>query len=212
MTLEGAAGAAPSAEQMRGVYDRHGAAFDAMRTRALGEEGWLLRVAAALPPGGEVLDLGCGAGEPVAAWFIARGYGLTGVDYSRTMLDIARRRFPERASPRVAWLLADMRVVDLGRSVDGIVGWDSFFHLDPGDQRRTLAGVAAHLRPGGALLLTVGPDPGVAIGSVGGEPVYHASLGEDGYRAALDALGLATLAFVRDDARSGRTVLFARKH
>jgi SAM-dependent methyltransferase len=203
--------ATPTAEAMRDIYDRHGAAFDATRTRALGEEDWLLRVAAALPPGGEVLDLGCGAGEPVAAWFIARGYGLTGLDYSATMLDLARRRFPERAVPRVAWLQGDMRALDLGRRVDAVIGWDSFFHLDPGDQRRTLGRIADHLHPGGVLLLTVGADAGEAIGSVGGEPVYHSSLGESGYRAALADLGLATLAFARDDARAGRTVLFARK-
>lgn len=211
MTAGAGDGAAPTAEQMRGVYDRHGATFDATRTRALGEAAWLERVAAALPPGGEVLDLGCGAGEPVAAWFIARGYGLTGLDYSVTMLDLARRRFPEQPAPRIAWVQGDMRTLDLGRRVDAVIGWDSFFHLDPDDQRRTLGRIADHLRPGGVLLLTVGPDAGVAIGSVGGEPVYHASLGEGGYRAALDALGLATLAFARDDAQAGRTVLFARK-
>ena len=35
---------------------------------------------------GQLLDLGCGSGEPVAQYFINQGWSVTGVDFSEEML------------------------------------------------------------------------------------------------------------------------------
>ncbi len=43
---------------------------------------------------GRVLDLGCGAGEPFAANFIKQGWEVTGVDFSRRMLELATKYVP----------------------------------------------------------------------------------------------------------------------
>jgi 2-polyprenyl-3-methyl-5-hydroxy-6-metoxy-1,4-benzoquinol methylase len=42
-----------------------------------------------------VLDLGCGAGVPVAREMIARGFKVTGVDISAQQIEQARRNVPE---------------------------------------------------------------------------------------------------------------------
>ena len=39
---------------------------------------------------GRLLDLGCGAGEPFPAFFLARGWRVVGVDFSFRMLELAR--------------------------------------------------------------------------------------------------------------------------
>jgi SAM-dependent methyltransferase len=196
-----------SPEAIRGVYDRQARAHDRSRSRALLEEGWLARFAARLPAGGRVLDLGCGGGEPIARWLIARGFAVTGADISPAMLEIARARWPAGD-----WRAADMRVLDLGARFDGIVAWDSFFHLAPDAQRTCIGRMAAHLVPGGALLLTVGPDAGEAQGSVGGEPVYHAPLSPADYAACLDRNGLRLTGFLAEDEDTDRhSVLMARK-
>ena len=44
-----------SAENIIGLYERHAAAFDAQRGRALMERAWLDRFTATIPPGGAVL-------------------------------------------------------------------------------------------------------------------------------------------------------------
>ena len=59
------------------VYDRHAVEFDHQRSRTLFEARWLTRFGDSLPKGGRVLDLGCGAGQPIAAWLIAEGFHLT---------------------------------------------------------------------------------------------------------------------------------------
>lgn len=194
-------------EDIRGVYERQAAVYDAQRSRALFEARWLARFAACLPKGGRVLDLGCGAGEPIARWFIAEGYRVTGMDFAPAMLGIVRSRWPGGD-----WRQGDMRHLDLDETFEGIVAWDSFFHLAPEDQRATLARMAAHLVPGGSILVTVGPDSSEATGSVGGEAVYHASLSPAGYAVCLEECGLRMTGFLAEDPDTDKhSVLMARK-
>ena len=196
-----------SPDAIRGVYERQAAAYDGQRSRALFEARWLARFAACLPAGGRVLDLGCGAGEPIARWFMAEGFPVTGIDFSAAMLGIARVRWPEGD-----WREADMRALDLGESFDGIIAWDSFFHLCPGHQRACISRMARHLAPNGALLLTVGPDAGEAEGTVRGEPVYHASLSPAGYATCLEENGMRLTGFLAEDPETDHhSVLMARK-
>ncbi|MBD3678997.1 MAG: class I SAM-dependent methyltransferase [Rhodobacteraceae bacterium] len=194
-------------EDTRDIYERKAALYDAQRSRALFEARWLARFAACLPAGGRVLDLGCGAGEPIASWFIAEGFDLTGVDFSSAMLDIARTRWPQGD-----WRQADMRDLDLGESFDGIIAWNSFFHLTREEQTDAIARMARHLKAGGSLLLTVGPRAGEAQGEVAGEPVYHASLSPADYATCLEQNGMILTGFLSEDAETDRhTVLMARK-
>ena len=197
----------PLADGTRGVYERHASAYDTSRSRALFEARWLARFAACLPAGGHVLDLGCGAGEPIARWFIAEGFEVTGVDYADAMLDIARTRWPDGD-----WRQADMRALDLGETFDGIIAWNSLFHLRPDEQRTCLAHLARHIAPGGSLLMTVGPKEGEVTGTVAGEAVYHASLSPAGYASCLETLGLRLTGFLAEDPETNKhSVLMARK-
>ena len=196
-----------SADDTRRIYERQAAAYDASRSRALFEARWLARFTASLSPGARVLDLGCGAGEPIARWFIAEGFDVTGVDFAAPMLDIARTRWPDGD-----WRQADMRTLDLGETFDGIVAWNSFFHLRPEEQRPCIAHMARHLAPGGALLLTVGPKAREASGTVQGETVYHASLSPAEYATCLEAHGLRLTGFLAEDPDTNQhSVLMARK-
>lgn len=201
------AGLDATPDGIQAVYERQAAAYDARRSRALFEARWLARFTAGLPDGARVLDLGCGAGEPIARWFIAEGFNVTGVDFAVPMLDIARQRWPDGD-----WRQADMRHLDLGETFDGIVAWDSFFHLRPNEQRTCIARMARHLAPGGSLLMTVGPKAGEVSGTVGSETVYHASLSPAGYATCLEENGLRLTGFLAEDPDTNKhSVLMARK-
>ncbi|WP_299151093.1 class I SAM-dependent methyltransferase [uncultured Tateyamaria sp.] len=196
-----------SSEDTREVYERQAAAYDATRSRALFEARWLARFTNGLPAGARVLDLGCGAGEPIARWFIAEGFAVTGVDFATSMLNIARARWPDGD-----WRQGDMRTLDLGETFDGIVAWDSFFHLRPEEQRSCIAHMARHLAPGGSLLITVGPRAGEVSGTVGGEAVYHASLSPAEYATCLENNDLRMTGFLAEDPETqNHSVLMARK-
>ncbi|MEP0710223.1 MAG: class I SAM-dependent methyltransferase [Parvibaculum sp.] len=193
--------------QTKAVYEAQAEAWDEGRSRALFEKGWLDRLLAFGAAGDCVLDVGCGAGEPGSAYVVAQGRRVQGVDFSAAMLDMARARFPEEH-----WTLADMRTLDLGETFAGVIAWDSFFHLTAEEQRVTLPRLAGHVAPGGALLVTVGPAEGEAIGSVAGVSVYHASLSIAEYERLLNAAGMRLVAFTPDDPDcAGHSVLLAAR-
>ncbi|WP_170603561.1 class I SAM-dependent methyltransferase [Ruegeria arenilitoris] len=189
------------------VYERQATEFDKRRSKALFEARWLARFTASLKPGDHVLDLGCGAGDPIARWFMAEGFAVTGVDFSEAMLAIARERWPDGD-----WRNADMREFELEQQFDGIIAWDSFFHLTADEQKNCIARMAHHLRPGGMLMLTVGPRAGEVSGTVGEELVYHASLSPADYAICLEENELRMTGFLAEDPETqSRTVLMACK-
>jgi trans-aconitate methyltransferase len=143
---------------------------------------------------------------PIAAWFLARGDVVTGVDGAAAMLAEARA-----AVPAMEAVHADMRGLALGRRFDVILAFNSFFHLSPADQRGMFAVFARHAAPRGTLLFTSGPAATEAWGRVGASAVYHASLDPAEYRALLDGNGFDTLWFRPEDAAlHGHSVWLAR--
>lgn len=195
------------ADAIVGLYRRHGPAWARDRGTALMEGAWLGRFAAVLPTRANILDIGCGSGMPIAGHLLALGHEVTGIDTSAPLLAICRQRFPDQA-----WLARDMRGMALGARFDGLLAWDSFFHLDHDDQRAMFPVFAAHAAPGAALMFTSGPAHGIAIGTLGGEPLFHASLDPGEYRALLAANGFSVLRHVAaDPACGGHTVWLARR-
>lgn len=189
------------------LYERHARAFDRERGKNLFERGWLDRFRAAAGVGASVLDIGCGSGEPIARYLIEAGHDVTGIDSSEKMIALCRERFPAQS-----WMVADMRRLDLGRRFNGILAWDSFFHLMQDEQKAMFAIFAAHLAEGGALMFTSGPRAGQAVGSFQGEPLYHASLNPEDYRRLLAAHGLDVIDHVAEDATcGGHTIWLARQ-
>lgn len=105
-----------------------------------------------------------------------------------------------------------MRMVDLDRPFDGIIAWHSIFHLPPADQGALIPCLAGPLAPGGMLLFTSGDRAEETIGEFAGEPLYHASLDPDEYRALLDEAGLMLIDHRLDDESCGNaTVWLVRK-
>ena len=180
------------------LYERHAHAFDRDRGRSLQEQGWLDRFLALVPTGGTVLDVGCGMGEPIAAYVIGQGFTVTGVDASPALIAMCRARFPAHE-----WLVGDMRALALGRAFDGVLAWDSFFHLRADDQREMFARFAAHARPGAPLMFTSGTSAGEGIGEYCGEPLFHASLDPAEYDELLASHAFIVRAHLENDPACG---------
>ncbi len=176
------------------IYEEHAEAYNAHRAKLLFEKPWLDRFLAKLLGGADVLDLGCGTGDPIDRYLLSEGYQVTGLDGAQAMLDIARRTFPQ-----ATWLHGDMRQLDIGRQFDGVLSWDGFFHLNRQEQAAAIPTISAHVRDGGALLLTIGHENGEVTGSVEGATVYHASLAVDAYERLLTASGFQSIEHVLED-------------
>ena len=189
------------------LYERHAHHWDADRGKGLFEKPWLDRFLALLPERGTVLDIGCGSGEPIDRYIIERGFQLTGIDSSRSLVDICRARFPGNF-----WAQADMRTLALKRSFDGLLAWDSFFHLRPTDQRMMFDVFAAHASPSSALMFTSGPAAGEVVGSYRGEPLYHGSLAPEEYRSLLTRSGFSLVENIIEDASCGHHTIWLAQY
>jgi cyclopropane fatty-acyl-phospholipid synthase-like methyltransferase len=184
-------------------YETHAAAWDADRQNShWNDRIWHDRFAGRLGPGATVLDLGCGPGRPVAQHLAERGLRVTGVDSSPAMISFCRTRLPDQE-----WIVADMRKLALGRRFDGILAWDSFFHLCHEDQRRMFPVFADHASAGAVLMFNAGPQHGEGIGQYKGDPLYHASLSPAEYEALAGCFGFRVIQHTANDAAAGgRTV------
>lgn len=195
-----------SAASIIDLYERFAADWDRDRGKVLIEKHWLDLFLGGIRRGGTVLDLGCGSGDPLAAYMIKAGFCITGLDSSPSMIAMCAERFPNHA-----WVIGDMRAAHLGRTFDGIIAWDSFFHLTPDDQRAMFARFRDHAHRGSVLIFTSGPAAGEAIGSYRGEPLYHASLAAAEYERLLADIGFEVVAHaVQDPGCGGHTIWLAR--
>ncbi len=99
---------------------------------------------------GELLDLGCGAGESFARSFLDRGWTVTGVDFSRRMLELASEHVPEMKT-----IHADMRQVEFeSNRFDAIAAIYSVFHVSTNDQVALFNKFYRWLCPNGKALFT----------------------------------------------------------
>ena len=155
-TVSGAA--AGHAERVRTLFDAKAACWPAKYVAGGRLAGRLSQFASAVadlaPPGGELLDLGCGSGE-LARHLAAGGYRVTGCDIAPTMLRQAELADVRRA---VRWVRLEpcwQALPFAAGSLDAVVSASVLEYVpDPG---AVLAECARVLRPGGVMICTV-PD------------------------------------------------------
>ncbi len=192
-------------EETQQVYDRYAHRWDEERPKVFYEKVWIEKLLETLPATSDLLDLGCGAGDPIAGFILEKGFALTGIDYAPGMIALARQRYPQGN-----WLVGDIRDIPVEMTFEGIFSWDGFFHLSIEEQRIALPRIIDLVKLGGTILLTVGHYEGETTGTVCGETVYHASLSPEEYRRILTGSGFSTVEIVTEDVEShGRSVLFA---
>lgn len=105
-----------------------------------------------------------------------------------------------------------MRTLDLHRTFNGSLAWDSFFHLSPDGQRQVFGVFAKHAAPSTVLMFNAGPRAVEIVGSYRGDPLYHASLSPDEYAGLLVNFGVEMITHLAEDWQSwgGRTAWVAR--
>ena len=192
----------------RQTYREQANVYDDVRHRNGTELVWLERFLDALPDGRDILDLGCGNGEPFTRALLDAQLNLTGVDFSPELLTISQARYPS-----ARWLEQDLRHLDLDPNrFDGILCWGTIFHLMQADQRGLMSKMGTLLKPGGVLLMTSGDTAREGEGYIGDAKIYHASLSVEGYETALKRAGFNSITVsIADEAAGGATVYLARK-
>jgi len=102
----------------------------------------------ASPAAQTLLDVACGTGAHLVE--MQRWYAVEGVDLSPAMLAVARTRLPG-----IPLREGDMRTLDLGKTFDAVTCLFSSidYMTDPAEMRAAIARLAAHVAPGGVLII-----------------------------------------------------------
>lgn len=191
---------------VRDAYDAVADAWGEER-RARGQDArerrYVDRFCAALPAGARVLDLGCGSGAPILEDLIGRGFRVTGVDLSAEQVAQARARCP-------AATVQQADLTELGfepGSFEGVIAYDSIWHVPREEHRRVFETIRAWLVPGGEALLTVGAVDGdrtELFTELNGAPIFYDAWPED---VSLGMLRDAGLSILVHDVRDGHLVV-----
>ncbi|TDE13500.1 class I SAM-dependent methyltransferase [Jiangella asiatica] len=141
----------PKATVRRG-YDAVSRAYRADDAQSGRYGTWADELSTQLPGRGRVLDLGCGNGVPMARDLTAKGFHVTGVDFSAVQVERARRLVPS-----ATFVQADATEVEFpAASFDAVVCLYAIIHVPLDEQSSLLARIAGWLRPGGWFLATTG--------------------------------------------------------
>ena len=173
---------------VRRGYDACAAAYDESRRAEPGTEirGLLDR----LGDGAAVLDIGCGAGTPIAKSLAAR-YRVTGVDVSQEMVHRAQQN-----APSGDFLCADVMSVRLPpSSFDAVVAFYSIFHLPREEHPGLFRRAHRWLRPGGYLLCTLShrSEEGYTEDGFHGVTMYWSNFGLEEYVDILTGAGFVLI-------------------
>lgn len=144
---------------MKTDYAAHDARYRLLRDR--GADGWdtaegyrereaelVWALAAIERTGTRLLELGCGAGN-AAAWFVERGFHVTGIDISPTAIAWAT----ERAIPNARFLVGDL-VAAIDGEYDVVIDGHCLHCIIGADRARVLANIRRAIVPGGALFVS----------------------------------------------------------
>lgn len=97
-------------------------------------------------PGKKILDVGCGPGID-SGYMKNKGFVVTGIDLSKTMLKIAKKSFPD-----IKFLCKDIRKISYRKeSFDGIFASCSLIHIPKEDTSKTLRKFYKILKNNGVL-------------------------------------------------------------
>jgi ubiquinone/menaquinone biosynthesis C-methylase UbiE len=165
-----------------------------------------LAVAATVPAGSRILDLGCGNGVPITEALANAGHRVVGLDTSAGMLARFRANLPDTPVVR-----GDVRHCPFADgSFAAAVSWGMLFHLTRGDQAAAFASVSRVLTPGAPFLFTAteidDADEAGITGTMNGVtfhyyavPSYRRLIGEHGFELVDvdDDPGVSTYFFAR---------------
>lgn len=104
--------------------------------------------------GKDMLDVACGTGNHIA--YLKKHYNITGVDISKTMLSIARKKYP-----KIKFVVGDMRTFDLKKKFDVVAClFSSVGYMKTADNLgKAIRNFSRHLKPGGVMIVEAFVDP-----------------------------------------------------
>ena len=159
------------------------------------------------PPGGHVLEVGCGNGKTALA-LSKKGYRVTGVDFSQSAIDMCLKNCPD-AGDFLCASVTDLPFED--SSFDGAVAFHVLEHLEGDELTTAVNELFRVIRPGSHLLIKcfakgdMRSEKGEAKGDsvVRGNGISYHYYEEDELRTVLHQFECASIRTVEERTRFG---------
>lgn len=139
---------------VRKSYDKIAKTYDQQRNKYKNNL-LLAKFSSLVLKGARVIDLGCGAGVPVAKFLVSKGYNVTGIDFSDAMLKLARMKVP-----KAKFVHMDMTKMKFKPgSFDGAVSFYAIIHIPRQKHSAIYKNLHRILKAGSVMLVNAsGPD------------------------------------------------------
>lgn len=113
---------------------------------------YLEKLNSLLKPDSLILDIGCGAGKPVAEYLMNQGHRVIGIDISKKQIELARKHIPQGEFE--AKDMANLKEAQY--EVDAVVSFYAIFHIPREKHEALFRKIYSFLPKGGYLLVTMG--------------------------------------------------------
>ena len=141
-----------------------------------------------LPPSSRVLELGCGAGEPVTKRLTEHQNvaEVTANDISPRQIELAKAKCPS-----ATFLQADMTALQFDpETLDAVACFFALFHLPRDEHKPMLERIHSWLKKGGCLVASLGAsDDEGSHGDFHGAEMFWSSYGVEGNKTLLRDVG-----------------------
>ena len=161
-----------------------------------------------LRPRSVILDLGCGAGKPIARFFIDGGHNVIGIDISKKQIKLAKSNVPE-----AGYTVKDISNLEREEyQVDAVVSFYVILHIPRETHEELFSKINSFLPAGGLILLTMGYSEWEGIEDFYGTKMYFSHYGSEKNKEIIERAGFEVILNAIDASRGEEhQVVLARK-
>ena len=102
-----------------------------------------------VPPGGTILDVGCGSGRD-AQILSDQGFQVTGIDFSAAMIEIAKKK-----APKATFKVMDMQSLHMNETFDAVWASASLLHVPKKEISKVLEKIWSLLNDKGSFYISL---------------------------------------------------------
>lgn len=106
-----------------------------------------------IPKKASILDIGCGAGVPYDKYLITNGYSVTGIDFCKKHIKLAKKLVPA-----AKYICADFTDFKFDKKYNAIISTYTIFHIHRSKHKSLFKGFFSMLEKNGMILITLGTD------------------------------------------------------